>query len=155
MHFWVYLLRCADGSYYAGHTDKLEQRLGEHQAGYGSDWTLRRRPVELVWCEVLPTRDEAFAFERRLKGWTRAKKEALIIRDWDRVHELAQSTEKLTKLIATQDQSARPERSAQRAVEGRSTAANQDRPSTSLRSAQDERELTPPTRPQMERDTRQ
>ena len=102
MHFWVYLLRCADGSYYAGHTDKLEERLGEHQAGFGADWTARRRPVALVWCEALPSRDEAFAFERRLKGWTRAKKEALIARDWERVRQLAQSTEKL----------ARPEQSA-------------------------------------------
>jgi len=98
MHFWVYLLRCADGSYYAGHTDDLQKRVVEHQAGYGSDWTVRRRPVELAWCEYLPTRDEAFAFERRLKGWTRAKKEALIARDWERVHQLARSSEKLATL---------------------------------------------------------
>ncbi|MCW3796947.1 GIY-YIG nuclease family protein [Sphingomonas sp. BN140010] len=131
MHFWVYLLRCADQSYYAGHTDDLGRRLAEHQAGLGADWTMRRRPVTLAWCEYLPSRDEAFAFERRLKGWTRAKKEALIERDWDRVHELARSTEKLATL-------ARPERSAKRAVEGRSTLTYEERPSTTLRSAQDE-----------------
>ena len=67
MHFWVYLLRCSDGTYYAGHTDNLEKRLTEHQAGFGADYTMRRRPVELVWCEYLPSRDEAFAFERRIK----------------------------------------------------------------------------------------
>jgi predicted GIY-YIG superfamily endonuclease len=88
-HFWVYLLRCSDGSYYAGHTENLEGRLWQHQEGLGSDWTRRRRPVELVCCEALPTRDEAFAFERRIKGWTRAKKEALIAGDWDRVGWLA------------------------------------------------------------------
>ena len=89
MHFWVYLLRCSDGSYYAGHSDDLEARLWQHQRGLGADWTRRRRPVELVWCEAVPTRDEAFAFERRIKGWSRAKKEALIAGDWDRLGWLA------------------------------------------------------------------
>jgi predicted GIY-YIG superfamily endonuclease len=87
--FWVYLLRCNDGSYYAGHTDNLEARLWQHQQGICCDWTSRRRPVELVWCEAVPTRDEALAFERRIKGWTRAKKEALIAGDWDRINWLA------------------------------------------------------------------
>jgi len=73
MHFWVYLLRCSDGSFYAGHTDNMEARLWQHQQGVGADWTRRRRPVELVWCEAVPTRDE-FAFERRIKGWSRAKR---------------------------------------------------------------------------------
>ena len=89
MHFWVYLLRCSDGSYYAGHTDHLEGRLWQHQQGMGCDWTSRRRPVKLVWCANLPTRDEAFAFERRIKGWTRAKKEALIVGDWNEIGRLA------------------------------------------------------------------
>jgi predicted GIY-YIG superfamily endonuclease len=137
MHFWVYLLRCHDGTYYAGHTDDLERRLGEHQGGVGADYTLRRRPVQLVWSEYLPSRDEAFTFERRIKGWTRAKKEALIARDWERVHELAFSTEKLERL-------ARPERSEKRVVEGRLTDIAQERPSTSLRSAQDERHVRQP-----------
>ncbi|MFL6752533.1 MAG: GIY-YIG nuclease family protein [Sphingomicrobium sp.] len=89
MHFWVYLLRCSDGSYYAGHSDNLEGRLWQHQQGIGCDWTRRRRPVELVWSEAVPTREEALAFERRIKGWTRAKKEALIARDWNRIGWLA------------------------------------------------------------------
>jgi len=132
MHFWVYLLRCADSSYYAGHTEDLQKRLGEHNSGFGADWTMRRRPVVLAWCDYLPSRDDAFEFERRLKGWTRAKKEALIARDWERVHQLAQSSEKLAAL-------ARPERSAQRVVEGRNTLTNEERPSTTLLSARDER----------------
>jgi putative endonuclease len=61
--------------------DNLERRLWQHQQGLGSDWTWRRGPVELVRCEAAPTRDEAFAFERRIKGWSRAKKEALIAGD--------------------------------------------------------------------------
>ena len=89
MTFWVYLLRCGDGSYYAGHSDNLEKRLGEHHAGMMCDWTRRRRPVALVWSEALATRDEAIAFERRIKGWTRAKKEALIAGDWARIGGLA------------------------------------------------------------------
>src|SRR3954467_2868900 len=85
MQFWVYILRCRDGSYYTGHTDDLEKRLAEHEQGLGADWTRRRRPVELVWCEDAPTRYEALAFERRVKNWSKAKKEALIAGDWERV----------------------------------------------------------------------
>ncbi len=85
MQFWVYLLRCRDGSYYTGHTDDIEKRLAEHDQGIGSDGTCRRRPVTLVWCETVPTREEALAFERRVKNWSRAKKEALIAGDWNRV----------------------------------------------------------------------
>ncbi len=82
MPFWVYMLRCNDGSYHAGHTDDLEKRMAEHQQGSGADWTRRRRPVELVWCAPGSSRDEVFAFERRVKNWSRAKKEALIAGDW-------------------------------------------------------------------------
>jgi putative endonuclease len=89
MQFWVYLLRCADGSYYAGHTDNLEGRLWQHQHGIGCEWTKRRRPVKLAWYAEAPTREEALAFERRIKGWTRAKKEALIRGDWAEVGRLA------------------------------------------------------------------
>jgi len=89
MQFWVYILRCRDGSYYTGHTDDLEKRLAEHEQGLAADWTRRRRPVELVWCADAPTRYEALAFERRVKNWSKAKKEALIAGDWERVGFLA------------------------------------------------------------------
>ena len=82
---WVYMLRCRDGSYYTGHTDDLEKRLWEHDQGLAPDWTRRRRPVELVWCDWAPTRYEALAFERRVKNWSRAKKDGLIAGDWARV----------------------------------------------------------------------
>lgn len=91
MDFHAYLLRCVDGSYYAGHTDNLEQRIGQHQTGMTGGYTARRRPVTLVWSERFATRDEAFAAERKLKGWSRAKKEALIAGDWDLVSELARN----------------------------------------------------------------
>ncbi|HEX5184608.1 MAG TPA: GIY-YIG nuclease family protein [Allosphingosinicella sp.] len=89
MQFWVYILRCRDGSYYVGHTDDLQKRLWEHEQGLAADWTRRRRPVELVWCDWADTRDEVFAFERRVKNWSRAKKEALIAGDWERIGYLA------------------------------------------------------------------
>ena len=91
MDFYAYLLRCSDGSYYAGHTDQMEVRLAQHQAGALGGYTARRRPVELVWCDLFPTRDEAFAAERQIKGWTRAKKEALIAGDWERLQQLSRN----------------------------------------------------------------
>ena len=85
MGFYVYILRCADGSYYTGHTDDLEARLAAHQTGILRNYTLNRRPVTLVFAEELPSRLEALEQERRIKGWSRAKKEALISRDWDKL----------------------------------------------------------------------
>ena len=89
MPFWVYILRCADNSYYVGHTDDLEGRLNAHEAETIDGYTQTRRPVRLMFCQEFPTRDEAFAAERRIKGWSRKKKEALIERDWDRLRRFA------------------------------------------------------------------
>jgi LAO/AO transport system kinase len=80
--FFVYMLRCADGSYYLGHTDDLELRIGQHHAGELPGYTRERRPVKLVWSQETATREEAMAAELRIKGWSRAKKEALIAGDW-------------------------------------------------------------------------
>ena len=127
MQFWVYLLRCADGSYYAGHTDNLEGRLWQHDQGLASDWTRRRRPVELVWCADAPTREEALAFERRVKGWTRAKKEALINGDWNEIgrlarppHERPSTSLRTNEVVDRTKKFARPERRPKAEVEGRS-----------------------------------
>ena len=59
MSFWVYILRCADNSYYTGHTDNLEERLAKHQAGEFGGYTSTRLPVELLFSEEFPTREEA------------------------------------------------------------------------------------------------
>ncbi len=91
MTFLAYLLRCSDGSFYAGHSDNLEIRLAQHEAGQGSAYTEPRRPIVLVWSEQFGTRDEALAAERRIKGWSRAKKQALIEGDWARLSWLARS----------------------------------------------------------------
>jgi tRNA/rRNA methyltransferase len=91
MSFWTYILKCADGSYYAGHSDNLEARMGQHHGGVFNDcYTFRRRPLELVWAETFQTRIEALEAERKIKGWSRPKKEALIRGDWDAVQRLAQ-----------------------------------------------------------------
>ena len=89
MQFWAYMLKCSDGSYYTGHTDNLELRLAQHDAGQGCDWTRRRLPVKLMWCENFPTRIEALEAEFRIKPWSRAKKEALIAKDWARLSHFA------------------------------------------------------------------
>jgi putative endonuclease len=91
MGAFVYLLRCSDGSYYVGstHGDEVERRVGEHQTGVYPGYTSRRRPVTLVWSEYFDRIVDAIAMERRIKGWTRAKKEALIRGDWDVLRGLA------------------------------------------------------------------
>ncbi|HPU15299.1 MAG TPA: GIY-YIG nuclease family protein, partial [Polymorphobacter sp.] len=92
--FYAYLLRCDDGSYYAGHTDNLEQRMAQHGSGNLGGYTARRRPVVLVWSDSFQTRDDAFAAEQQLKGWSRAKKEALIAGDWPLVAVLARGRQR-------------------------------------------------------------
>jgi predicted GIY-YIG superfamily endonuclease len=92
MAFYVYILRCADGSYYTGHTENLEVRLASHQAGEIEGYTASRLPVQLVFCEMFGSRVEALEMERRIKGWNRAKKEALIRGDWKEIQRLAWGT---------------------------------------------------------------
>ena len=87
--FFTYILRCADGSYYTGSTDELEKRIAEHEHGEGCTWTRKRVPVEFVWRQEFATREEAKAAENQIKGWSRAKKEALIAGRFDIVSKLA------------------------------------------------------------------
>jgi LAO/AO transport system kinase len=90
--FFVYLLRCSDGSFYVGHTDELELRVAQHQTGDVEGYTQTRRPVVMVWCQETASRLEALSAERQIKGWGRAKKEALIAGDWDAVKRHAWGT---------------------------------------------------------------
>jgi putative endonuclease len=85
MAFYTYMLLCADGKYYVGHTENLEDRIAQYQSGMLGGYTLRRRPVQLVWSEYFQTRLEALTIERQLKGWSKAKKTALAAADWERV----------------------------------------------------------------------
>lgn len=91
MSFWTYMLECADGSYYVGHTDDLGVRVARHATGEVEGYTASRLPIHLVWSAEFETRDDAFRCERQLKGWTRAKKAALVRGDWERIRQLAAS----------------------------------------------------------------
>ena len=81
--YYVYLLRWSDSSYFVGHTNDLEHRLAAHERGATEGYTLSRCPVELVFSDRFSTRQEAIYRERRIRGWSRARKEALIKGDWD------------------------------------------------------------------------
>ena len=90
MAFWVYILRCADGSYYTGHTDGLDARMAQHHGGdIASCYTYSRRPLQLVFSQDFSTREEALASERQIKRWSRKKKEAMLRGDWAEVSRLA------------------------------------------------------------------
>jgi putative endonuclease len=82
MAFWCYILKCADGLYYTGHTDNLDRRIAEHTTGGFCDFTSRRLPVSLLWTTDFPTRHEALECGLKVKKWSRAKKEALARSDW-------------------------------------------------------------------------
>src|SRR3990167_6000766 len=76
---YVYIVECADKSYYTGVTNNVEKRVGQHNDGINSEcYTYRKRPVKLVFYEMFPNPSQAIAFEKQVKRWTRKKKEALI-----------------------------------------------------------------------------
>ena len=85
MSFWTYILRLSNGIYYTGHTEDLDHRLAQHQSGAIKGYTRDKRPLELMWAEEFPTRAEALEAELRIKSWSRAKKEALIAGNWERL----------------------------------------------------------------------
>ena len=91
--YWTYVLLCRDASYHIGVTSELEIRLAKHALGLNPNaYTFRRRPVKLVYSEVSSTPDEAIFVEKRLKGWSRAKKDALVRGDWDAIRVLSRSS---------------------------------------------------------------
>jgi len=81
--YFVYILRCADNSFYVGYARDPSKRVEAHNSGRGAAYTFNRRPVELVYSEAHPARHAALRRERQLKGWSRKKKEALIRGDFD------------------------------------------------------------------------
>ena len=96
MSFWVYILQCADRSYYTGHTDNLEVRIAKHQSGEIEGYTSSRLPARLCFTEEFATREEALSCERQIKGWSRKKKEALMRRDWNEISRLGHGAPKST-----------------------------------------------------------
>ena len=86
------MLLCSDNSYYVGVTNNVDRRFAEHQNGESpGSYTFRRRPVKLVFCEMFTDVNQAIAFEKQIKGWRRAKKEALINGDWELLPELSRT----------------------------------------------------------------
>lgn len=118
MAFWAYMIRCADGSYYTGHTDDLETRVAQHHAGQGGGYTAKRLPVELVWAADFPSREEALAAEIRIKNWSRAKKEGLIAGDWNKVSHFSKPPQRRAPrpAISSSSMAARDERDRKNTV---------------------------------------
>lgn len=87
---WVYILLCNDNSFYTGSTIDLERRIHEHQSAKSpTSYTASRLPVKLVYSHKFPTVQKAFRVEHQIKKWSHAKKQALIDRDFELLHELA------------------------------------------------------------------
>ncbi len=93
--FYVYILKCFDGFYYVGHTDDIEKQISMHNEGKVSNFTQKRLPVEVVFVQEFATRAEAIEMERRVKGWSRKKKEALIEKDWSELVRLSNIKKKV------------------------------------------------------------
>lgn len=92
-NYYVYMLLCADGKFYVGVTNDVDARVAQHQLGIDPHcYTFKRRPVRLVHASNFYDVNDAIAWEKQLKRWSRAKKEALIDSDWAKVHELAACT---------------------------------------------------------------
>ena len=85
-YLYVYILKCTDNSYDTGVTNNLDKRLEEHNTGINKEsFTFLRRPVELVYHERFTDYNLAIAWEKKIKRWSRKKKEALINSDWDKL----------------------------------------------------------------------
>lgn len=81
--YFVYILKCSGGSYYTGSTSNIEKRIYEHNAGKYDGYTKKRLPVELVYSNEFNDPNEAVTAERKIKGWSRKKKVALISGDFE------------------------------------------------------------------------
>ncbi len=89
---YLYILECADGSYYTGSTWNLEKRLWEHQNGLGANHTKKRLPITLLYCEEFERVEDAYLREKQIQGWGRRKKDALIAGDMDKLVEYSWSS---------------------------------------------------------------
>ena len=93
--YYVYILLCSDKSYYTGITNDIDRRFFEHSEGLNANcYTYKRRPLTLVFCETFTDVNQAIAFEKQVKGWRRAKKEAIINGNWDLLPELAKTAKR-------------------------------------------------------------
>ncbi len=112
MAYYVYILKCADNSYYTGSTNDLSNRIWEHQEGMNPvAYTYHRRPVVLLWSEEVATYSEALMHEHQIKGWSRLKKEALVCGDFEAIHEIVRQERKRREKERQKSSKLRPERS--------------------------------------------
>jgi putative endonuclease len=97
--YYVYILLCSDKSYYIGVTNNMERRLNEHNEGEDEEsYTYSRRPFQMVYFEYFIEVNQAIQREKQLKGWSRAKKKALIDENWDKLVRLSKNYSQFTKL---------------------------------------------------------
>ncbi len=97
MNYYVYILKCADSKYYTGITNNIERRLEEHKQGINKNcYTYARRPLELVYKISFTKPNEAIIWEKKIKNWSRKKKEALMTENWD---DLIKFSKKVVKSI--------------------------------------------------------
>ncbi len=88
--YFVYIIKCSDSTYYTGITSNLQKRIFEHQKGkYIESYTYKRRPLELVYYAEFNQVGLAIDWEKRIKKWSRAKKEALINNEYQKLPNLA------------------------------------------------------------------
>jgi putative endonuclease len=95
LYFYVYIVECSDGSYYTGITNDVERRIEEHNSGNNTNsYTYTRRPVVLKYATHFYDFNQAEAWEKQIKGWTRRKKEALMSENWNQLIEFSKSKTK-------------------------------------------------------------
>jgi predicted GIY-YIG superfamily endonuclease len=87
--FYVYILRCADGSYYVGSAQNVAARVKAHNDGHGAAFTFKHRPVRVVYSEAFDSKVQAVTRERQLKRWSRPKKVALVAGNLSRLKDLS------------------------------------------------------------------
>ena len=92
--YFVYIVKCSDESYYTGVTSNLEKRLNEHNSGFTKGYTSERLPVNLVYSNRFSDVNDAIRLEKQIKGWSRAKKKALIRGDFEGLKNLSKSKTK-------------------------------------------------------------
>ena len=99
-NYYVYIVKCQDGSYYTGITNDIERRIWQHNTGINIEcYTYSRRPVELKYVQHFQQVEEAIKWEKQLKGWSRKKKEALFKEDWELIKQLAKSDSSKSNII--------------------------------------------------------
>jgi len=95
-YYYVYILECRDKSYYTGVTNNLDRRISEHENNKYKSYVSNRKPFKLVYHSIFNDINAAIDFEKKVKGWSRKKKIALINDDWNRIQELSRNRQNVS-----------------------------------------------------------